>query len=95
MCLSYRSEAEAAKVVVAACHAAGVEARAVPADVSSPDDVAALFQAADRLGRVAALVNNAGIADHPLRVDELPPERILRMTAVNLVGPFLCAGEAV
>jgi NAD(P)-dependent dehydrogenase (short-subunit alcohol dehydrogenase family) len=25
----------------------------------------------------------------------MPAERVLRMTAVNVVGPFLCAGEAV
>lgn len=95
VCLSYRSAPEAAKEVVAACQAVGAEALAVPADVASPDDVAALFLAADGLGRVAALVNNAGIADHQLRVDQMSPERIRRMTDVNLVGPFLCAGEAV
>ncbi len=95
VCLSYRNAPEAAKEVVAACQAAGGLAVAVPADVASPDDVAALFQAADGLGRLTALVNNAGIADHQLRVDQMPPERIVRMTAVNVVGPFLCAGEAV
>src|SRR5438094_223287 len=95
VCLSYRSEAEAAATVVAACEAEGVAALAVAADVAVPDDVAALFRAADGLGPLGALVNNAGIADHRLRVDQMPPERILRMTAVNVVGPFLCAGEAV
>jgi NAD(P)-dependent dehydrogenase (short-subunit alcohol dehydrogenase family) len=95
VCLSYRSAPEAAEGVVAACRAGGGEALAVPADVASPDDVAALFRAADGLGRVAALVNNAGIADRQARVDQMSPERILRMTAVNVVGPFLCAGEAV
>src|SRR2546421_2165613 len=95
VCLSYRSAAGAAQDVVAACRAEGVEALAVPADIASPDDVAALFRAADGLGRLGALVNNAGTADRQLRVDQMPPERILRMTAVNVVGPFLCAGEAV
>jgi len=95
VCLSYRSAPEAAKEVVAACQAVGAEALAVPADIASPDDVSALFQSADGLGRLAALVNNAGIADRQLRVDEMSPERIGRMTAVNVVGPFLCAGEAV
>src|SRR2546421_8929 len=95
VCLSYRSAAGAAQDVVAACRAEGVEALAVPADIASPDDVAALFRAADGLGRLGALVNNAGTADRQLRVDQMPPERILRMTAVNVAGPFLCAGEAV
>jgi NAD(P)-dependent dehydrogenase (short-subunit alcohol dehydrogenase family) len=95
VCLSYRSAPEAAEEVVAACQAAGAEALAVPADVSSPADVSALFQAADGLGPLGALVNNAGIAGDQLRVDQMGAERIMRMTAVNLVGPFLCAGEAV
>ena len=95
VCLSYRSEAKAAEEVVAACEAEGVAALAVTADMASPADVAALFRAADGLGPLGALVNNAGVADAPQRVDEMAPERILRMTAVNLVGPFLCAGEAV
>lgn len=95
VCLSYRSAPEAAEDVVAACQAVGAEALAVPADVASPADVSALFVAADGLGRLGALVNNAGIAGDQLRVDQLGPERIMRMTAVNVVGPFLCAGEAV
>src|SRR5258705_4085657 len=94
VCLSYRSAPEAAKEVVAACRALGGEALAVPADVASPNDVAALFRAADGLGRVAALVNNAGIADRQARVDQMSPERIPRMAALNAVGPVLCAGEA-
>ncbi|HEV7861448.1 MAG TPA: SDR family oxidoreductase [Acidimicrobiia bacterium] len=95
VCLSYRTAPDAAEEVVAACRSVGAEALAVRADVTSPDDVTALFRAADGLGRLAALINNAGIADQPLRVDQMPPERILRMTAVNVVGPFLCSGEAV
>jgi NAD(P)-dependent dehydrogenase (short-subunit alcohol dehydrogenase family) len=95
VCFSYLTSSDAAKRVVVACEAAGAEALAVQSDVAEPDEVAALFEAAARLGRVAALVNNAGIADQKQRVDELSPERLRRMTAVNFVGPFLCAGEAV
>jgi NAD(P)-dependent dehydrogenase (short-subunit alcohol dehydrogenase family) len=40
----------------------GSEALSVPTDVTSPDQVAALIQAAtDRFGRIDVLVNNAGI----------------------------------
>jgi NAD(P)-dependent dehydrogenase (short-subunit alcohol dehydrogenase family) len=95
VCFSYRSASKAAEEVVAACEAAGVEAVAVQAEVSSPESVSALFEAADRLGRLAALVNNAGIAGEKQRVDEFSAERISRMVAVNIVGPLLCAGEAV
>ncbi len=69
--------------------------RAVRAEVSSSDDVAALFAAADEMGPVGALVNNAGIVDRTTRVDEMTPARLERMFAVNVTGAFLCAGEAV
>jgi NAD(P)-dependent dehydrogenase (short-subunit alcohol dehydrogenase family) len=40
-------------------------------------------------------VNNAGIVGLKARVEELDRARIDRMLAVNVVGPFLCAREAV
>lgn len=95
VCVGYRRDTEAAGVVVESCEAAGARAVAVPGDVASASDVAALFAAADRLGRVTALVNNAGIVAPAARVDELSPERIERMLAVNVTGAFLSVGEAV
>lgn len=91
VCLSYRADAAAAATVVEDCPGG----RAVRADVSSADDVAALFTEADELGPLGALVNNAGIVAPPARVDELDADRITRLLAVNALGPFLCAGEAV
>ncbi len=95
VCLSYVSAPEAAADVVAACEAAGRWACAVRADVAEPAEVAALFRAADELGPLTALVNNAGIVAPAARVDELAPERIERLLAVNVLGAFVCAGEAV
>ncbi|HEX5494607.1 MAG TPA: SDR family oxidoreductase [Mycobacteriales bacterium] len=95
VCLSYRSRAEAAAGVVADCRGAGVEAVAVRADVSVEADVLGLFAAAGELGPVGGLVNNAGIVDRQARVEDLVAARIERMFAVNVVGPFLCAREAV
>jgi NAD(P)-dependent dehydrogenase (short-subunit alcohol dehydrogenase family) len=95
VCLSYRQDREAADKVVADCEALGVAALAIRADVADAAQVAAVFAAADELGRLGALVNNAGIAGPRARVDELTAERIERMLAVNVVGAFLCAGEAV
>jgi len=40
-------------------------------------------------------VNNAGVVDLPSRVDAMTPARLERMFAINLLGPFLCAREAV
>jgi len=96
LCLGYRREAERADEIAALCRAeGGVRAVAVAADVAVEDDVLALFAAADELGPVTALVNNAGIVDHRTRVDELTRSRIERVLAVNVVGSFLCAREAV
>lgn len=95
VCLSYRVAVEDAELVLAACVAAGREATAVRADVRVEADVLGLFAAADELGPVGALVNNAGIAGPKARVDELDVERLERMVSVNIVGAFLCAREAV
>ena len=82
--------------MVTACQAAGARAVAVRADVSHEPDVLALFQRVDHeLGTVGVLVNNAGVVDVRARVDEMGLERLERMMAVNVVGPFLCAREAV
>ncbi len=95
VCLSYRVAAEEADRVVAACVMSGRAAVAVPADVSIEDDVQRLFASAAELGPVGALVNNAGVTGPKARVDELSVERLERMVAVNIVGAFLCAREAV
>jgi NAD(P)-dependent dehydrogenase (short-subunit alcohol dehydrogenase family) len=95
VCIGYRQAEDAAATVVAECEAAGVAATAVQADVALEAEVAALFAAADRLGPVRALVNNAAMVAPRARVDEMGRDRIERMLAVNVVGAFLCAGEAV
>src|SRR3712207_9561758 len=70
--------------------------RSVQADVSIEADVVRLFETVDReLSGLAALVNNAGIVAPRARVDELEVARIERVMAVNVVGPLLCAREAV
>ena len=69
---------------------------AVQADVSSEADVVRMFDEVDRqLGRVTALVNNAGIVDLGTRVEKMTAARIARMFAINVTGSFLCAREAV
>lgn len=95
VCLGYRRDEAAAAGIVAACEALGVPARAVAGDVASPGDVAALFAAADGLGRLRVLVNNAGIVGSKSRVDEMDAARVERMMAVNVTGSVLCAIEAV
>ncbi|MEQ7123803.1 SDR family oxidoreductase [Actinopolymorpha sp. B11F2] len=96
VCIGYQNAIDAANAVVGECESRGARAAAVRADVGAWEGVAALFAAADRLGEVTALVNNAGIVYQAhTRVDEITPERIERMLAVNVTGAFLCAREAV
>src|SRR5437868_15421569 len=47
------------------------------------------------LGRLSALVNNAGIVDVSMRVEAMSAARLQRMFAVNVIGSFLCAREAI
>jgi NAD(P)-dependent dehydrogenase (short-subunit alcohol dehydrogenase family) len=69
---------------------------AVQADVSIEADVVRLFETVDtELGRVTALVNNAGIVVRQARLEDMSAERIQRMLAVNVLGVLLCAREAV
>jgi NAD(P)-dependent dehydrogenase (short-subunit alcohol dehydrogenase family) len=94
--LSYRTEAADADAVVAACHKVGARAIAVQADVADPAQITAMFTSVDaQLGNISALINNAGVVDQLARVDEITVERLTRMFTINVIGAFLCAGEAV
>ena len=93
--VNYAGNVAAAEAVCHEIHAMGGEAVAVRGDVSNPDDIEHIFAAADRMGRLAALVNNAGIIAEPKRVDAMDAAQINRMFAVNVTGSMLCAGAAV
>ena len=95
VCVNYRRNVEAAQAVVHAIESGGGRAIAVQADVSIESDVIRLFEAADTLGTLSALVNNAGILETQTRVDAMDADRLRRVLATNVVGSFLCAREAV
>jgi NAD(P)-dependent dehydrogenase (short-subunit alcohol dehydrogenase family) len=58
--------------------------------------VVRLFRGVDeRLGPLHALVNNAGILEPQLRLDEVDAARLNRILVTNVTGSFLCAREAV
>nr|WP_298709441.1 SDR family oxidoreductase [uncultured Chitinophaga sp.] len=61
-----------------------------------PPNRLALFDACDKhFGTPDALVNNAGILERQMRLEELTEDRLQRIFASNITGPFLCAREAV
>lgn len=96
VCVNYRQDRAAAEGVVKAIEAGGARAIAVAADVSVEADVRRLFATVDEtLGPLTALVNNAGILETQMRVDAMEVERLQRVFATNVFGPFLCAREAV
>ncbi|WP_329534449.1 SDR family oxidoreductase [Streptomyces sp. NBC_01450] len=68
----------------------------VRTDVSRPDDVAALFDAArECFGRLDLLFNNAGTSGPGgVPLEELPYEAWLHVVNTNLNGAFLCAQAA-
>lgn len=94
--VNYTRQTGAAEAVVRQITEAGGKAIAVQGDVAIEADVVALFEAVDhQLGRVTALVNNAGVVDAPARVDQMTAERLRRMFDINVLGSFFCAREAV
>lgn len=94
--INYRRDARAAQALASALRSAGAEANAIQADVSREADVERLFRELDAMwGALTMLVNNAGIVDREMRLDQMHGARIERMFAVNVLGSMLCAREAV
>jgi NAD(P)-dependent dehydrogenase (short-subunit alcohol dehydrogenase family) len=95
-CVNYLRNRAAADAVADEITRAGGRAVAVAADVASEPDVVRLFRAADQaLGPLDALVNNTGILEHHMRVEEMDAARLNRIFTTNITGSFLCAREAV
>ena len=96
VCVNYLRNRSAAESVVHEIRSAEGRAIAVAGDVSLEKDVLNLFQESDRsLGQLTALVNNAGILEQQSRVEATDAARLQRMFATNVIGPFLCAREAI
>ena len=94
--VNYAARPEAAAAVVREITGAGGQAAAFAGDVSREAEVDALFAAAQgRFGRLAGLVNSAGIIGGAARVDELTPDALQRTFAVNVFGTFLASRAAV
>lgn len=94
--VNYSNNAAAAHEVVQAVQALGRRAIAVQADVADEAQVLAMFARVDaELGRLSALVNNAGVVDRAQRLQDMDMARWQRMFAINVMGSFVCAREAV
>lgn len=93
--VNYTANVAAAERVVNEITEEGGRAVAVRADVGSEADILSLFRAADNLGQLVGLVNNAGVVDKPSRVDEMSVDRLSRIFQINVIGSFLCAREGI
>lgn len=96
VCINYHSNQAAAQSVVDDILQSSGQAIAVAADIAQESEVVALFEAIDQQwGPVTALVNNAGILEKQIRVEDIDAARLQRILSVNVIGSFLCAREAV
>lgn len=94
--VNYRKNKEAADKVVEEITAAGGKAAAIQADISKEEDIVRLFAETDRLvGKLSVLVNNAGILERQMRLEEMDATRLTRVFTANITGQFICAREAV
>ena len=74
----------------------GAEHIVVPADVTAPTSVAALFESIRAAyGRLDLLFNNAGIGGPPVYFEDIAFEDWKRVVDVNVNGAFLCAQGAI
>jgi NAD(P)-dependent dehydrogenase (short-subunit alcohol dehydrogenase family) len=92
--VNYARDRVAAEAVVADVIAAGRQAVAVQGDVAREEDQIAIYDAAEALGPVGAVIVNAGIVAQVSPVAEMATDRLRRVFDVNVLGAFLTAREA-
>ena len=94
--VNYSANSLAADEVVRQIRKKGGSAITVQADVAEESQVLAMFEKVDaKLGRLTALVNNAGVVDQMERVDGMSVARLKRMFDINVIGTMVCAREAI
>lgn len=93
--VNYVTGEEAANAVVDQIRGFGGDAIAIKADVSSEEQVQAMFrQGIDQLGTIDILVANAGL-QRDSAIQDMTLADWNTVIGVNLTGQFLCAREAI
>jgi NAD(P)-dependent dehydrogenase (short-subunit alcohol dehydrogenase family) len=95
ICINYRSHHERAERLKQELEASGISAFCVQADISQQADIDKLFDVVDQHGRLAGLVNNAGVITQLGTIADVTMERLQWVFGINVFGAFLCAKEAV
>ena len=94
--LSYLGNVAAANEIVQKIQQTGGEAVAIQSDVGIEADVLRLFKTVDeKMGTLHVLINNAGMLEKQMRLDQMDVVRWQRVLNANVMGSFLCAREAV
>ncbi len=96
LCLNYHQREDAVKQVLKQVRAAGASAITVKADVADESQVLQMFEVIDReFGQLDVLVNNAGMLEQQMRLEQMDAARWMRVLGTNVIGSFLCAREAI
>lgn len=96
LCLNYHQRQDAIDKLVGELREAGGDVVAIAADVADETQVERMFQTLDdRFGQLDVLVNNAGMLERQMRLDEMDAARLARVFGVNVLGSFNCAARAV
>jgi NAD(P)-dependent dehydrogenase (short-subunit alcohol dehydrogenase family) len=94
--VNYARDESSARAVVDAINADGGRAIAIQADVSRSDETAGLFKRVDaEFGSVDVLVNNAGVVEGVVPIEQMDPELLLKVFSTNVFSAFFCCREAV
>ncbi len=94
--MHYHRATDAAQQLLSELHEMSAEAIALQADLSKESDVLSLFGEIDSaFGRVDAVVNNAGVLEKQMRLEDMDAARLERIFATNVINYFLCCKEAV
>ncbi|MBD2836721.1 SDR family oxidoreductase [Pseudomonas sp. JM0905a] len=94
--INYRQQRDAAEALVREIEDAGGRALALCADVGDEAQVLAMFEQLDQaFGRLDVLVNNAGMLERQMRLEDMDVARFERVMRANVTGSFLCAREAI
>lgn len=93
--LGYRRDTAAAEQTAQAVRDLGAACTVVQADLADSAGIDELFAVAARIGRLSAVVNNAGSTTNLATLAETPVDVIRASIGVNLTGAILVARAAV
>jgi NAD(P)-dependent dehydrogenase (short-subunit alcohol dehydrogenase family) len=94
--VNYRSGEKEADAVANDIKKRGGRAIAVQADVAIENDVVRMFdEVTSKLGKITALINNAGWGGQHGPIEAWDTEATRRLIEINLLGPMICSREAV